>query len=1431
MSGETLTFRITGSMLYDLEYCSHRPWMDLYANPARRDPVSPFVEMLWRQGRAHKEATFDMDGAGTLNIRVAPLSERERLTTEAMARREPLIYGGRIAAGDLLGEPDLLRLESDKYIPGDIKWGVGDEEGLAGGERRPKTSYGVQLALYVDVLERKGLSAGRRAFVWDINGDEVEYNLLTPLGPRAACIWDTYQADLSRARNIVGGKADSRPANSAACKQCRWFSACIEELEAADDLTLLPELGRGRRQLLLEHVRTISDFSAAPLERFIDDKGQSLIKGLGSDSVGKYHARATLHASGGSPYLKGYPNLPTQRRELFFDIETDPLRNHCYLHGFLERSDRDNASETFHSFFSKTPTEEGEREAFSRAWTFVQSSQPCAIYTYSKYERTWWRALQQRYPEICSAADIVSLFAAPDTVDLYEVVSRNTEWPTRDYSLKTLASFLGFEWRDQHPSGAASIEWYERFIEGDPNARERILAYNEDDCRATRVLLDGIVSLPHPARPASVAPKGGMEHLRNREDVAGMLGLNLRQEFKGKRLKGTAIELSNESNTGATQLAAAEFLEITYPTHDLLKGIEAVGPDQGRPVVVIGERGTGKSHLMAALFHAVNDPASTRAWLESWATTLNEPTIGKISLRDGMLVIGESLHRQRYKFLWDLLFVQHPYGSYIRGKWEGMGDAKTDVPSDQLILELLRHTPIMLLLDEFQTWYDGLTNTKQFPWKNWAFNFIQILSEIAKEHPDLLALVISVRNGDTDAYQQIHRVNPIQIDFKDGGNLERIQDRRRMLLHRLFENRMQISPNSIDLLIAAHIAEYLRLLIVPASECERKRREFGMAWPFAPHLFQLLEDQVLIATDAQETRDLIRILASLFKSHGEDVPILTAADFRLDDDSSGIGALLDSVANQQHRTLRDKALRNITSVTEAVPNHTSQVPHLREIIGSLWLRSIAVGNMAGAEPASLQVDITRDHPLDENAFQVELAIIVENSFNIHQDGSRLVFREDENPQAKVMAYARNDKLFADGSDLAQLAKEIRYVIGGSEEVARTFRVIALPKSWMTDPWSALEENEQPERWDDRLPILVVPEELDKIGARLGPWLKDQLQKGRNTVRFLLPRSGSAPIFYDRDLLILARAEMKALEWSGQSPEYRKLHNKYQGELRDVLKKRSDRFALLHRWNFVDPAQCEFHVEPLTAQGAQVPDAIEAAIINDLFVPEDFADLVIVAASENAPVGKILKELKEPRPGGHDCIPWLGETAVKERILRLCARGKIAINLRGMEYLQALPGEDENSAWVRLRPKLSLTGRHLDDVFLLLPGAVPASGRASPPKPFGETPNGGLFSGSSIPNIAPADESMAAPVDGASAPTDDAGIFNSGESRTRTSLANPPTSPLNLIGKLEGWGIGPATPVSQVTIRVSSATGAQLRELLKKLPDGMTFELSLEKSDK
>ena len=92
-----------------------------------------------------------------------------------------------------------------------------------------------------------------------------------------------------------------------------------------------------------------------------------------------------------------------------------------------------------------------------------------------------------------------------------------------------------------------------------------------------------------------------------------MVGLNLREEFRSRRLKGTAIELTNDNDTGATQLPAAHFLEITYPSTDLLKAIKAIGPEQARPVVVMGERGQGKSHLIAALHHVLTDPPQTKS--------------------------------------------------------------------------------------------------------------------------------------------------------------------------------------------------------------------------------------------------------------------------------------------------------------------------------------------------------------------------------------------------------------------------------------------------------------------------------------------------------------------------------------------------------------------------------------------------------------------------------------------------------------------------------------------------------------------------------------------------------------------------------------------------------------------------------------------------
>ena len=185
--------------------------------------------------------------------------------------------------------------------------------------------------------------------------------------------------------------------------------------------------------------------------------------------------------------------LPTANVELFFDIEVDPLRDICYLHGFVERRSGDNETQ-FVPFFADEPTETEEKKAFTQAWEYIRESQPCVIYYYSNYELKTYRKLQKKYPGVCTPQELESLFDSKLTVDLYsDVVHKITEWPTRDYSIKTLAEYLGFKWRDTHPSGTASIEWFDKWIKtGDANDRQRILDYNEDDCRATQVLRDAL---------------------------------------------------------------------------------------------------------------------------------------------------------------------------------------------------------------------------------------------------------------------------------------------------------------------------------------------------------------------------------------------------------------------------------------------------------------------------------------------------------------------------------------------------------------------------------------------------------------------------------------------------------------------------------------------------------------------------------------------------------------------------------------------------------------------------------------------------------------------------------------------------------------------------------------------------------------------------
>jgi hypothetical protein len=465
----------------------------------------------------------------------------------------------------------------------------------------------------------------------------------------------------------------------------------------------------------------------------------------------------------------------------------------------------------------------------------------------------------------------------------------------------------------------------------------------------------------------------------------------------------------------------------------------------------------------------------------------------------------------------------------------------------------------------------------------------------------------------------------------------------------------------------------------------------------------------------------------------------------------------------------------------------------------------------------LQGDITRVQAIDDNTFAAEMALIRENSFNIHPVGNRLVFKEEENAEGKLLAHAKNDRLFENNQDVEQLAAEVRYVIGGSEEVSRQFRVVVLRKNWQSDPWSELPENERPDRWDGRLTLIVLPEYPENLDATVGPWLKQHVSQRRNTLRFLLPKKSAGNIYFDRDLTIYARAVYLANQWKDTDPAYRPLHATYQNShLRQGLKDIFGTFALLDIWNFAQPAECRFLVEKHNATGDKIPKAIDIKIESELFIAEDFDDAVLAHAMSASSLAKFIGELQEPSINGKHCIAWLGEVKAKEKILLLCAEGKLAINIRGLELLQALPGEAAEVAWLRIRGKLG-SGKELEQTILSIPGATPQSGGAAPPA-----------------NVAPITPTVTPPVAPSNGPQ--VNLFELTSQTSPAGLTFKPfgtsaKTPVNLLGEVEKWDITAATNVTNVNINVSQMTGAQLIEILKKLPDGVTYSLNLDKETK
>jgi uncharacterized protein len=386
-----------------------------------------------------------------------------------------LIYQGAIISDDLVGRPDLLFKRTDAkscfgefyYEPIDIKAGRGWEQ-RNGKRTKFKMHYAFQVMFYRVILADLQGYMPAAARIINVDKQIEEFD--------PAEFAADFGIAFNEVKQLVGGKKTSEPVLGSTCHQCPWYRKCRNWAERNQDPSLLFFVGNNKFRLKQVGLKSVADIAGMDVSKYLQPAYK--IPRIGKTNLARMKKRAQVILSG-EPVVRHGFELPTARVEIYFDIEDDPTRDVTYLYGMIEP---DGHSEWRYRYvLAESPDD--EEKAAREFWRYVSQASDAVFYVYSSKERSSLRRLMERYDLDRAVYD---QYVACE-YDLYtELVVKYSDWPTYTYGIKSIAKLIGFSWRDPDPSGANSIVWYNEYIDN-PSRRDRlqrILEYNEDDCRA-----------------------------------------------------------------------------------------------------------------------------------------------------------------------------------------------------------------------------------------------------------------------------------------------------------------------------------------------------------------------------------------------------------------------------------------------------------------------------------------------------------------------------------------------------------------------------------------------------------------------------------------------------------------------------------------------------------------------------------------------------------------------------------------------------------------------------------------------------------------------------------------------------------------------------------------------------------------------------------
>ena len=258
------------------------------------------------------------------------------------------------------------------------------------------------------------------------------------------------------------------------CPYCQFRNECTAKAEKDDDLSLLDRM----TPRLIKHYHKKGIFTVKQLSYLFKPR-RSRKRRKQAPVTFKPELQA-LAIRTGKIYLQELPELSRHKIELFLDLEGIPDQNFHYLIGLLI-CDGDQSS--YYSFWADTPQDEGQM--WNQFLEKVNEYPEAPIYHYGSYEPRAVEQLGKQYD--MKGQDALKR----RLVNVISPIFGKVYFPVRSNSLKEIGKFIGAGWIAPESSGLQSLVWRHLWEEThDEHYREILLTYNQEDCRALKLLKD-----------------------------------------------------------------------------------------------------------------------------------------------------------------------------------------------------------------------------------------------------------------------------------------------------------------------------------------------------------------------------------------------------------------------------------------------------------------------------------------------------------------------------------------------------------------------------------------------------------------------------------------------------------------------------------------------------------------------------------------------------------------------------------------------------------------------------------------------------------------------------------------------------------------------------------------------------------------------------